>query len=156
MTEPKDVAETFYQAFAARDPAAMGALYADDATFSDPVFPRLDAAGVRAMWRMLLRPGVELSVDWAVREADAGGATVEWTAHYVFPATGRTVVNRVTARLEVADGLIRRHQDRFSFYRWARQALGLPGLLIGWSPLIKAKVRSQAAARLQAFRKPAP
>ena len=152
MSAPSEVAEKFYRAFAAHDPAGMGALYADDAIFSDPVFPRLDAAGARAMWSKLLRPGVQLSVVWRLLNADENSATVEWTARYIFPATGKPVTNRVTAELDIADGLIRRHRNSFSFHRWARQALGLPGTLLGWSPILKAKVEAQAAARLAAYR----
>jgi ketosteroid isomerase-like protein len=156
MSGASDVAEEFYSALAAHDPAAMGALYADDAVFSDPVFPRLDAAGARAMWSMLLRPGVKLAVVWRLLNADENSATVEWTARYIFPATGRPVTNRVTSELEIADGLIRRHRDTFSFHHWARQALGLPGLLLGWAPILKARVEAQAAARLAAYREKRP
>ena len=31
-------------------------------------------------------------------------------------------------------------QDSFDFYKWARQAFGLTGLLIGWTTYFKAKV----------------
>ena len=50
-----------------------------------------------------------------------------------------------------AAGLITRHTDRFDFWRWSRQALGAPGLLLGWSPFLRAKVRGQAAASLRRF-----
>ena len=43
------------------------------------------------------------------------------------------------------------HRDRFSFWRWSRQALGLPGVLLGWSPSLKRKVRSTAAGNLKKF-----
>ena len=36
----------FYDALGRRDASEMVACYAPDATFSDPVFPELDAAGV--------------------------------------------------------------------------------------------------------------
>jgi hypothetical protein len=48
--------------------------------------------------------------------------------------------------------LIASHDDYFSFYRWSRQALGVSGLLLGWTPLLKRKVRQQAAAGLAKFR----
>ena len=84
------------------------------------------------------------------------GAITERSAHweptYVFSATGRVVHNIIDAEFEFDDaGLITRHTDRFDFWRWARQALGAPGLLLGWTPLLRARVRTQAAANLKRF-----
>lgn len=36
-------------------------------------------------------------------------------------------------------------------WRWARQALGTKGLLLGWTPLLKNAVRAQARKGLKAF-----
>ncbi len=151
MTAAGDIADRFYQAFATRDDATMGALYGEDARFSDPVFPDLDAQQARAMWSMLLRSGSDLKIDYQILSATETTAKTQWTAHYHFSATGRPVTNVVVATMDVSEGKIRRHRDAFSFYRWSAQALGLPGLLIGWSPILRAKVRAQAAARLRAF-----
>mgnify|MGYP000423281271 CR=1 FL=1 len=49
------------------------------------------------------------------------------------------------------DGLIIEHRDSFDFYRWSRQALGVPGLLLGWSSFLQNKVRAQAAANLKRY-----
>ena len=72
---------------------------------------------------------------------------------------GRPVVNdgRATFRFD-ENGLIADHRDKFSFHRWARQALGPPGLLLGWTPLLRNKVRRSAAESLAGFmrRKPHP
>ena len=43
---------SFYEALGRRDAATMNACYAPDATFTDPVFGKLDYDGVAAMWRM--------------------------------------------------------------------------------------------------------
>ena len=51
-----------------------------------------------------------------------------------------------------ADGLILTHRDRFDFWAWSRQALGTPGLLLGWSGFLRDKVRAQAAKNLAAYR----
>jgi hypothetical protein len=40
--------------------------------------------------------------------------------------------------------------DRF-YYRWARQALGPAGLLLGWTPLLRSRVRRRARASLGKF-----
>ena len=38
-----------------------------------------------------------------------------------------------------------------SLYRWARQALGPVGVLLGWSPLVQGSIRRKARAGLDAF-----
>ncbi|TMH06089.1 MAG: DUF4440 domain-containing protein, partial [Betaproteobacteria bacterium] len=61
------------------------------------------------------------------------------------------VHNAIDARFEFRDGLVIRHVDRFDFWRWSRQALGAPGWLLGWTSLLRGKVRAQAAKGLAAF-----
>ncbi|MEN9670596.1 MAG: hypothetical protein RL018_873, partial [Pseudomonadota bacterium] len=41
--------------------------------------------------------------------------------------------------------------DSFNFWAWSRQALGAPGLLIGWTPFLRAKVQATANDNLQKF-----
>jgi ketosteroid isomerase-like protein len=141
----------FYAAFAARDGDTMAACYAPGAHFSDPVFPDLDGEAPGAMWRMLTAQAKNLRIELVEHEADDGRGSARWRAHYVFSQTGRPVVNDVRANFRFSDGLITDHTDEFSFYRWARQALGPPGLLLGWSPPLKAAVRRRAAASLDKF-----
>jgi hypothetical protein len=57
----------------------------------------------------------------------------------------------VRARFRFKDGLIAEHDDDFSFHTWARQALGPTGLLLGWTPIVKNKVNSQARGGLEEF-----
>lgn len=139
----------FYTAFAQRDWAAMGACYAEDARFSDPVFPGLDAAGARAMWRMLLTGGTDLRVEFKVTEESAAHGKCTWEAYYSFSRTGRKVHNSVRSTFQLREGLIVRQQDRFSFWRWSAQALGPAGLLLGWSPWVRNRVRGTARAALR-------
>ena len=149
--EPAALIERFYVAFDEHDGAAMAACYAPDATFSDPVFPRLRGAEPGAMWRMLTGQSKDLRVELLEHEADADRGSAHWRAHYTFTQTGRSVVNDVHASFRFADGLIAEHEDRFDFHRWARQALGLPGLLLGWTPLLRSAVRRRARASLDEF-----
>jgi ketosteroid isomerase-like protein len=152
MTEPnRQLIERFYQAFADGDGAAMSACYAPDAHFADPVFPDLSGDRPGAMWRMLTSAPGAVRIELLEHDADATSGTAHWRAHYTFSETGRPVVNDVHATFEFADGRIRRHTDRFDFHRWARQALGPVGLLLGWTPLLRAAVRRKAAAKLAAF-----
>jgi hypothetical protein len=95
-----------------------------------------------AVWKLSLRD----------IEADAASGKAHWDAHYLFSATGRIVDNAIDSRFTFTpEGLIATQRDRFDFWRWSRQALGAPGLLLGWSPMLKKKVRATAAANLQAF-----
>jgi hypothetical protein len=115
----------------------MIACYAPDATFSDPVFPALDAAGVAAMWQMLCARGKDLAVVASDIDADAKTGRARWVATYTFSATGRRVENSIDARFTFRDGRIVRHEDRFDLRRWLRQALGWKGALLGWLPPVQ-------------------
>ena len=142
------VLDRFYAAFAQRDWATMGACYHERATFSDPVFPDLDAEQAAAMWRMLLTSGTDQRITYKVLEESATSGKVHWEAWYTFSRTKRPVHNIIEASFTIKDGLILDHKDQFDFWRWSRQALGTSGLLLGWSPMVRNKVRGIAAANL--------
>ena len=145
------VAERFYEAFMVRDFYTMGLLYASHATFSDPVFPLLNATGTRLMWHMLLSRAEDLGVEAKIVEDGATRARVDWVAYYTFSGTGRPVVNRIHTEMAITAGKIVRQVDTFSLWRWSGQALGARGLLLGWTPVVKNKIRAQAARSLRQF-----
>jgi ketosteroid isomerase-like protein len=145
--------QRFYESFARRDAEAMAACYHRDVEFSDPVFPDLKGDEARDMWRMLASRAVDLEVRFEVRGADDRKGAAHWDADYLFSKTGRKVNNRIDAEFEFEDGLIRRHRDHFDLWRWSRMALGTPGLMLGWSPVIGNAVRKEAAKSLAAFRR---
>jgi ketosteroid isomerase-like protein len=140
----------FYSAFNERDGATMAACYASDAHFSDPVFPDLRGAEPGAMWKMLTSRAEDLRVELAEHEASGNSGSAHWIAYYTF-RTGRKVVNDIQAEFLFRDGLIAEHKDDFSFYNWSRQALGPPGLLLGWTPILKGKVRKEARTGLDEY-----
>jgi ketosteroid isomerase-like protein len=142
----------FYAALNARDAESMIACYARDVRFKDPAFGELDAAGATAMWRMLCARGADLRVAASNIVADAATGHAHWDATYTFSTTGRRVVNHIDAAFEFRAGRIARHEDRFDLYRWARQALGLKGLLLGWLPPVQKVIRAEAAKALAAWR----
>ncbi len=150
-TSNESLIDRFYAAFAESDGAGMAASYAPDVEFSDPVFTDLHGPEAGAMWRMLTGQARDLRVELLEREADGERGSARWRAHYTFSRTGRPVVNDVRASFRFADGLIAEHRDEFDFHRWARQALGTPGLLLGWTPMLRSKVRKQARAGLDEF-----
>jgi ketosteroid isomerase-like protein len=150
-TDNAALIDRFYGAFAERDGAAMAACYAPTATFEDPVFGRITGSEAGAMWQMLTGRAKDLRVEVPSRSAKGDRGSARWIAHYTFTQTGRPVVNDVQASFRFADGLIAEHVDRFGFWRWSRQALGAPGLALGWTPFLRGKVSGQARASLAAF-----
>jgi ketosteroid isomerase-like protein len=143
--------ERFYASFAQRDPAGMLACYHPAVTFSDPVFPALDARGVAAMWTMLCERGKDLEIVVSDIAADAIAGRAHWVANYTFSATGRKVMNRIDAAFEFRDGLIVRHVDKFNLWRWSAMALGAKGVFLGWLPPVQSTIRAQAARALAAY-----
>ena len=123
-----------------------------EARFSDPVFGELGNGEPAAMWRMLTGRSLRTWVVDALLSHEASGTrgTAEWLADYTF-STGRRVHNDVRAAFRFQNGLIAEHHDSFSFYAWARQALGPARLALGWTPLLRDKVRRQARAGLDEF-----
>lgn len=129
----------------------MQECYADQATFSDPVFSDLNARQVRAMWAMLLKSGKDMRIEFKNIRANENGGTAEWTAYYTFSVTGNKVINRIKASFVINDGKIIRHTDKFSFYKWARQALGFTGILLGWTAFLKNKISARAKKNLETY-----
>ncbi|MGL6291406.1 MAG: nuclear transport factor 2 family protein [Silanimonas sp.] len=149
--------EAFYAAFAALDAEAMGALYAEDVRFEDPAFALDGREAVVAMWTMLCesvkaKGREDWSLDVSAVRADAHEGSAHWEPRYRFSATGRLVHNRIDATFVFRNGLVVRHIDAFDVWRWSRQALGAPGLLLGWSAFLRRKIREQAGTRLAAWR----
>jgi len=152
MDPHETLLRAFFGAFARRDAEAMARCYHPDVFFSDPVFPALHGEAAADMWRMLLARAADLEVTLDDLQVDEAGAEARWTARYTFSKTGRKVVNRVRSRFAFREGLILRHYDRFSLWRWSAQALGPVGRFFGWSRLLKWKVRKDAEAALVRFR----
>lgn len=143
----------FYDALGRRDAAVMAACYARDATFRDPVFGELDAADTAAMWRMLCARGKDLAITTTGVHADAEGGRAHCRATYSYGPTARPVANEIDASFRFRRGLIVEHVDRFDLKRWATQALGLSGRVLGFTPLLAPMVRRQAKGALAAWRR---
>lgn len=151
MNNHEQLITAFYTAFQNRDYKTMQACYADNATFSDEVFVDLNAKQVKAMWEMLCIRGKDLQIEFGNVSADGSKGKAEWKATYSFSKTKRKVVNHIHAEFVFENGKIKIHTDHFDFYKWSRQALGLPGLLLGWTKGLKEKVRAQARKNLNDF-----
>jgi len=152
MHQNETIIQRFYTAFQQLDYAGMNNCYAKDAVFSDPVFGLLQYAETTAMWEMLCRNAKNFSLQFAnIQLLDEEYATCDWTASYSFSKTNRPVVNHVRAYMRIGDGQITEHTDKFDLWKWSRQALGLPGLLLGWSGFIQNKVHHTAKGSLEKF-----
>ena len=151
----KATIERFYAAFAKLDAGTMQACYAPNATFDDEAFSLKGAQEIGGMWRMLCeatKSKPEARAQWKLEVSNITDSSAHWEAHYLFSATGRTVLNKIDAAFEFDNnGLVAKHRDRFDFWTWSRQALGTRGLLLGWSPFLRNKVRATAAANLKRF-----
>ena len=145
--------ETLYAAFARLDANAMAACYAERSRFDDEAFSLTGRREIGGMWRMLCEAVKAKGRDvWKLDVSAITDNSAHWEAVYRFSATGRMVHNIIDAQFEFdSAGLIVRHQDTFDFWRWSRQALGTPGVLLGWTPFLRGKVRAQAAANLKKF-----
>ncbi|HUP92998.1 MAG TPA: nuclear transport factor 2 family protein [Solimonas sp.] len=143
--------DKFYRAFQQRDAATMASCYHAEAHFSDPAFPDLRGTRATSMWTMLCARGKDLRLEYRDVRADEHGGAAHWEAWYTFSRTGRQVHNVIDATFEFREGLIIRHIDSFDFHRWAGQALGLPGKLLGGTAFMQKKVQKLAAAGLDDF-----
>lgn len=129
----------------------MQSCYHSEIEFFDPAFGRLKGAEAKAMWHMLLAGNTELTIEFKNIQASDERGSCSWGAIYKFPATGRTVHNKVRAQFLFKDGLIVSHADTFSFWRWARMAFGVKGLFLGWTPFFRNKVKAVLRNRLTKF-----
>ena len=147
------VIESFYAAFERLDGAAMKAAYAENVKFQDPVFTLQGRDQVGGMWTMLTETiRAKGQADWKLEVSAVTDSSAHWEPRYRFSATGRMVHNIIDARFVFdKDGKIIEHVDTFDFWRWSRQALGPMGVLLGWSPMVRNKVRATASRNLQAF-----
>ena len=149
--ENEQLVNDFYTAFQSLDFTVMQSCYSANPIFNDPVFGILQGKEVGCMWEMLCRNAKNFSLKFDSIEVDGEYTTCKWVATYTFSKTGRRVVNKVKAFMRIQSGKITEHTDEFDLYRWSRQALGLPGMLLGWSGYLKNKIRHDARSRLYKF-----
>jgi len=143
--------QRLYGAFAAKDAATMVACYAPDAHFADPVFD-LRGPEVGAMWTMFCERGRDMKIEWRDIKADATTGSAHWEPRYTFSVTGRPVYNRIDSAFTFRDGVIGTQRDSFDLWRWSRMALGAKGALLGWTPMVRNAIRSEARRNFDNWR----
>ncbi len=152
-SQNKELIKTFYQAFQQKDHQTMAQCYHADAYFRDEAF-ELKGQEIGGMWHMLCERGKDMTMEFSVTQ-EGEKISAHWEPKYSFSQTGRLVHNIIDAEFEFRDGKIIKHIDNFNFWSWSRQALGAPGLLLGWSPLLRNKVKKMAMGNLKKFMKKA-
>lgn len=146
------VIHNFYNAFAKGKSDEMVSYYHPDVIFEDPVFGVLKGEEAKAMWKMLLnRSKGNLRVTFSDVKVVRNSGEAKWEAVYPFGPDKRMVHNKIQAEFEFKDGKIIRHTDKFDLWKWSRMALGIKGTLLGWSPLVQNKIKSQSKALLTKF-----
>lgn len=146
----KELIEKLYSSFSKKDYKSMAECYHHEVYFRDEAF-ELNGKKASAMWHMLCSRGKDLELSYKDIEGNNEIGSAYWEAKYTFSATKRKVHNKITAKFKFKDGLIIEHLDSFNFWSWSKQALGLSGYLLGWSPFLKKKVQQQAGESLNAF-----
>lgn len=153
MNTNEKVVERFYTAFQKLDYKTMQECYADTASFTDPAFGTLFGSDIKAMWEMLCKNAKNFSLTFTPpASTDEQTVICFWVARYTFSKTGRQVENRIHATLKIQDGKISEHVDQFDFWRWSRQALGISGMLLGWSGFFHRQVTATARQGLEKFK----
>jgi ketosteroid isomerase-like protein len=150
--ENEQLIRHFYESFANNDADRMVACYSDEIEFSDPAFGRLKGADAKNMWKMLVTHAKgNIKIEFKNIVADGEKGSADWTADYLFSQTGRKVFNEIHAEFEFKDGKIFRHRDTFDLWKWSKQALGISGLLLGWSSFLQNKIRQNATQSLREY-----
>lgn len=151
MNPNEQLIEIFYLSFQKLDAPGMVDCYHADVEFSDPAFGKLSAGEAGAMWQMLCSAAKNFELAFSGVEANDRTGKAHWEAQYDFSATGRRVHNKIDAQFEFQDGKIIKHTDTFDFWKWSSQALGPVGSVLGWTPLLRKKVQTQAREKLAEF-----
>lgn len=152
MEANKHVIEKFYTAFQKLDHQTMNSCYSDDIVFSDPAFGLLRGDEAKSMWEMLCKNAKDFSLTFSnIQLLDEEYATCNWVATYTFSKTGRKVINSIKAFMKLKDGKIIEHSDAFKLSKWAAQALGLKGVLLGWTGFMKRRIQKNARKNLISF-----
>lgn len=148
----KGLIEKFYTAFQNKDAETMISCYHDEVVFNDPVFGELKGEDAKAMWQMLCRNAKDLRIEFSDINGSLKKGSAHWEAWYTFSKTGRKVHNIVDTQFEFKDSKILKHADSFNLHKWASQALGWKGWLLGGTKFFATKINTQTRKSLADFK----
>ncbi|KAG8751620.1 hypothetical protein FRC14_007723 [Serendipita sp. 396] len=178
VTSGEQLVEKYLAAYKAYDLAAMDACTDPEFTFSDPAFPSLNckyeprsswpighpnfvsvAKQAKGMFSMFVNNREKNKMELEYKDIKKGindlTYTATYTVRYIF--TGRPVTNVIQSTFTISptSNLLLSQVDAFPFYTWAKQALGLPGLLLGWTGYLQSQVQHNAGQSLEKYMKKA-
>lgn len=154
----EQIIKNFYTAFSNLDAENMVKHYHTEITFKDPAFGILKGESAKYMWRMLCHSQKNKNFKIKFNEISFDGKKgfSKWEAFYTFSQTGKKVHNKINAEFQFKDGLIISHTDTFNLHSWAKQAMGLKGLLLGNTDFFKSKLQKKTNQLLNDYIKTKP
>lgn len=142
--------QRFYTSFSKRNAIQMLECYHKNIVFEDPAFGKLEGERACKMWEMLLSNAKSnTKISFSNIKSNEENGYADWRAEYVFEK--RKVINIIHAEFVFRDSKIIKHIDSFDLWNWSKQALGLPGYLLGWSSFMKNKIRSNTNHKLNRY-----
>lgn len=151
MKNNQDLIKKYFTAFSKRDFKTMQQCYHTDACFSDPVFANLNYKQIKAMWHMLCENGSDLKIGFHITDSYDNIVKANWNAAYTFSKTGNVVANIVHSKFLLKEELIIEQTDSFDLWRWSRMALGIHGVMFGWTNFLEHKIQTNANNQLKRF-----
>jgi hypothetical protein len=153
MTPNENTLIKFYTAFANADASQMCEYYHPNIQFRDPAFGLLKGNDVCQMWKMLIeRSKGDIIIEFSDIKATEHIGSARWIATYHFSKTNRKVINTIQSNFLFQEGLIIKHTDDFDIWKWAKQAFGLKGFLLGWTGFMQKKIQQQALESLKKYK----
>ena len=143
------IVEQFYAALNAKDLLTLRSLYHPKAEYNDEIFS-LNYKEILALWYSSMQPEMELVAEVHSIDQQKESIVTHWTISYTIASINKRITLDEVGRFEFQDGLIIRHTDEYSFYRWCAQAFGVAGMLASWSKWLRKKVRNQAYSSINA------
>jgi hypothetical protein len=154
MAHPnEDTINKFYSSFSQKNIAGMLECYDDSIEFEDPVFGNLIGSKAKAMWQMLIERSTGLTLTFSNVSANDEVGEADWVAEYTFSKTNRKIVNKIHANFKFKENKIITHKDNFNLWKWSCMALGWKGYLLGFTPIVTGKIKSEAMSGLELYMK---
>ncbi len=147
----KELIETFYTALNNHDIDTMVSCYHEDVVFQDPIFGKLKADKAKKMWYWLSENGKDLTAKFSDVQINDQKGSAYWEARYTFGQRKRPVLNRVHSSFEFKEGKIIKHIDQFNLQKWASQAMGWKGEIMGSTSYFRKKLQHRSNRLLDKF-----
>lgn len=141
----------FYTHFQNLEAKGMHASYHANVIFEDPAFGKLHGQDAKDMWSMLCAADNDLRIEFSDISANDSTGTAHWEAWYKFGEKERPVHNVIDAKFRFQDGKIIHHQDDFDLHKWAGQALGFSGKLLGGTKFFRRTLQKKTKTLLAEY-----